>query len=789
MRELSAHDLKIDLSGFKLPKSTKEVKLKSSFVYQDRAYEALSDALGLDNTNYNVFVVGTTGSGRHTFVREFLKQASSKMATPEDWVYVYNFVDPLSPKAISFEAGRAQEFKSTISDLKKEVLDSIKRAFSSSDYEKHRGNLEEKYATKKKELWDSLNQKSLELGFAVQIGPTGIITVPVAHGKPLAQEDYEKLAPDKRKEYEDNIIKVKRLVDGTLHKSRNLDRELKSKMDKLDREIAKFAINPIFDELIAKFKRNANAVEHIKMIKNDVLNNISILRDEQTDKDKFMARYDVNIIVDNSETKGAPVIEEFNPTYANLFGKVEYYSTMGSLQTDFRFIRPGVFHRANGGFLILNAEDVLRAPFAWSGIKRLLNSGNLKIENIQDHLGYGITVTINPEPIPANLKIILIGDSFVYNVLYEYEADFRKFFKIKAPFDWELKADEKGIEYYLQLLRSIVESKKLLHLNRSGMEEILKYGMRLVEKKDKLSAQPNKIMALLIESDRKARLSNKRIIDAASVDKALNAIENRHSLEEDHMLEYVKRGEIMIDTSGEFTGQINGLTVLQTSEHPFGLPVKITAKTHLGDQGVVDIQREANMSGKIFTKAVLILSSYFSSKYAQKDRFSLAATLSFEQTYSMVDGDSASLAETLALISALSKVPIKQHLAVTGSINQNGEVQPVGGIPYKIEGFFKVCRDKGLTGEQGVIIPALNVNDLVLSSEVVEAVEKGKFHIWAVSTVDEAIEIAMGKPAGKMNKLMNYPKGSVNYLVCKELERVSKLEERRGKKAKKSKKK
>ena len=788
MKELSVQELEIDLSKFDLPSSTKRVTLKSDFVYQDRAYEALRDALTLDNKNYNVFVVGPTGSGRHTFVRDFLRRAASKMETPEDWVYVYNFLDPLSPKAISFEAGRAQEFRSTISDLKKEVLDSIKKAFSSSDYEKHRGNLEEKYSAKKKELWDNLSQKTLELGFAVQIGPTGIITVPVANGKPLAQEDYEKLEPEKKKEYEDNIIKVKRLVDGTLHKSRNIDRELKSKMDKLDREIAKFAINPIFDELVAKFKKNTNAVEHIKRIKNDVLNNISILRDDQTDKDKFMARYDVNVIVDNSQTKGAPVIEEFNPTYANLFGKIEYYSTMGSLQTDFRFIRSGVFHRANKGFLILNAEDVLRAPFAWDGIKRLLNSGNLKIENIQDHLGYGITVSINPEPIPSDLKIILIGNSMIYNILYEYEADFRKFFKIKAPFDWELKVDKKGIEYYVQLLKSIVESKKLLNLNKSGIEEILKYGMRLVERKDKLSAQPNKIMALLIESDRKARLLKKRMIDSESVKEALKAIENRHSLEEDHMLEYVKRGEVMIDTSGERVGQINGLTVLQVSEHPFGLPVKITAKTHLGDQGVVDIQREANMSGKIFTKAVLILSSYFSSKYAQKERFSLAATLSFEQTYSMVDGDSASLAETLALISALSKVPIKQHLAVTGSINQNGDVQPVGGVPYKIEGFFKVCRDKKLTGEHGVIIPALNVNDLVLSSEVMKAIKEGKFHIWTVNTVDEAIEIAMGKPAGKMNKLMNYPKGTVNYLVCKELERVSKLEKKTEKKVKKGRK-
>ena len=788
MKELSPKELEIDLTKFELPKSTREIKFESNLAYQERAHNALNDALELDNKNYNVFVSGPTGSGRHTFVREVLKKAALHMPTPDDWVYVYNFVDPLSPRAISLRSGRAKEFKSTINNLKKEVLESITKAFNSTDYEKRHGELEEKYTTKKKEIWEGLNQKSLELGFAVQIGPTGIITVPVAYGKPLSQEEYEKLAPELKKKYEDNILKVKRLIDGTVHKSRNLDRELASKIDKLDREIAKFAVDPIFDELAVKFKGNSNAIDHIKRIKNDILNNLSILRNEKVDKEKFMARYDVNIIVDNSEMKGAPVIEEFNPTYANLFGKVEYYSIMGALQTDFRFIRPGVFHRASGGFLVLNANDLLRSAFAWDGIKRLLNSGKLKIENIQDHLGYGITVTLNPEPIEVNLKIIMIGEPWVYDLLYKYEADFRKFFKMKAPFDWELDLDKHGIDYYLYLLKSMVKSKKLLNLNKSGIEEILKYGMRLVEKRNKLSTQANKIMALLVESDRKARNMKKHVIDAKAVEKALQAMEKRYSLEEDHMLEYVKRGEIMIDTSGEHIGQVNGLAVLEMAEHPFGLPVKITAKTYLGEHGVVDIQREANMSGKVFTKAVLILSSYFSSKYAQKNRLSLAATLSFEQTYSMIDGDSASVAETLALVSAISKIPMKQSIAVTGSVNQHGDVQPVGGVPYKIEGFFKVCKGKGLTGEQGVIIPALNVDDLVLNSEVVEAVESGKFHIWSVKTVDEAIEIITGKTAGKMNKQMNYSKGSVNYLVCKELERVSKLEEKKAKKKKAKKK-
>jgi len=791
MKKVLPSDLEINLSEFEIPKSSRQIKLSPSLAYQERAYDALNDALGLDNKNYNVFVSGIAGSGRHTFVREVLKKVASKMPTPNDWIYVYNFVDPLSPRAISLKAGRAREFKETIEGLKKEVVNSISKAFNSADYEKKHGELEEKYATKKKEIWNELNEKSLELGFAVQIGPTGIMTVPMAYGKPLTQEEYEKLAPEIKKKYEDNILKVKRLIDGTMHKSRNLDRELQSKIEKLDEEIAKFAIDPIFDEFIAKFKNNADIVDHIKKIKKDILNNLNVFRDEKVDKEKFMIRYDVNVIVDNSETQGAPVIEEFNPTYANLFGKVEYYSMMGALQTDFRFIRPGIVHKANGGFLILNAEDILRSPFSWDGIKRFLNSGRVKIENIQDHLGYGITVTLNPEPIEVNMKIIMIGEPWVYDLLYRYEADFRKFFKIKAPFDWELNLDERGVNYYLYLIKSIVNEKKLLNLNKSAIEEVIRYGMRLAQRKDKLSTQVNKIMALLMESDRKAHEAKKRLINREAVKEALESMNKRYSLEEDHMLEYVKRNEIMIDTTGKKVGQVNGLTVLEMAEHPFGMPVKITAKTYLGEHGVVDIQREANMSGKIFTKAVLILSSYFASKYAQKNRLSLSATLSFEQTYSMVDGDSASVAETLALISAISKVPIKQSLAVTGSINQHGDVQAVGGVPYKIEGFFKVCKDKGLTGDQGVIIPKANLDDLVLSDEVVEAVKKGEFHIWAVESVDEAIEVAMEKKAGKMNKSMNYTRGSVNYLVCKELERTSKLlasEKEKGKSKEKTKK-
>lgn len=782
MKELKANEIEIDLSDLNLPKSTKDVKIKVKFDHQSRAYEALKDAVNLDNKNYNIFVSGPTGSGRHTFVRQFLNQIVSQMPVPKDWAYVYNFSNPFSPRALSFESGNAQKFKDAMSKTKKEVLESIKRAFESNDYAKRKSDLEGKYASKRKELWDSLNKKSSELGFAVQVGPTGIMTIPVLNGKPLSQEEFDGLNPDQKKLYEENIIKLKKLVDGTLHKSRVLENEFKDKMDKLDEEIAKFAIDPIFDELNEKFKENSDVVDFLKSVKNDILDNLEVLRNDQTDKDKFMSRYDVNVVIDNSKVQGAPIVEELNPTYANLFGKVEYYATMGTLQTDFKFIRSGAFHRANGGFMILNAEDLFRSELSWDATKRLINSGTLKIENIQEYLGYGITVTLNPEPIPANVKIIMVGEPWIYDLLYQYDADFRKFFKIKAPFDWEIELSKDGVEYYLQLLRSVIDKRNLLHVDESGIKEIIRAGMRLIEKRTKISTQANRITAILIESDHKARELKKKKIDAQAVKEALKAMNLRHSLEADRMLEYFKNNEIMIDTSGEKIGQVNGLTVIEGGDYPFGMPVRITAKTHLSDTGVIDIQRESNMSGKIFTKAVLIISNYLSAKYTTKHPLSFAATVSFEQTYSTIEGDSASVAETLSIISAISKVPLKQSLAITGSINQNGEVQPVGGIPYKIEGFFKVCKIKGLTGEQGVIIPASNVDDLVIDPEIIEAIKAGKFHIWTVKNVDEAIEIATGKSAGKMNGKMNYEKGSVNYLVVKEIERISKMEEKMEKK-------
>jgi len=778
MKELKADEIDINLSNIEMPESTKNVKLKANFVYQSRAYEALKDAMKLDNKNYNIFITGSAGSGRHTFVREFLSQIVSQMSTPSDWAYVYNFSNPFSPKALSFSPGKAKKFKESILGLKKEVLESLKRAFESNDYTKRRGELEEKYGAKRKDLWDSLNKKSSELGFAVQIGPTGIMTVPILNGKLLSQEEFDVLTMDQKKFYEGNLIKLKRLIDGTLHKSRVVDIEFKEKLDKLDKEIAKFAIDPIFDDIVVQFKKSADVVEFIKSVKNDLLDNLEILRNDQTDKEKFMSRYDVNVVIDNSTTTGAPIVEELNPTYANLFGKVEYYATMGTLQTDFKFIRPGAFHRANGGFMILNAEDLFRSELSWEALKRLLNSGTLKIENIQEYLGYGITATLNPQPIPADVKIIMIGEPWVYELLYSYDSDFRKFFKIKAPFDWELDLESQGIEYYLQLLRSAIDKKDLLHIDRSGIEEIIKMGMRIVEKRSKVSTQANRIMALLIESDQKAKALKKKKIDGESVRSAIDSMKRRHSLEADHALEYIKNGEIMIETKGTRVGQINGLTVVDGGDYPFGMPVRIVAKTHINDTGVIDIQRESNMSGKIFTKAVLIISSYLNSKYARKVPLSLAATVSFEQTYSMIEGDSASVAETLSMISAIANVPIKQSLAVTGSINQHGEVQPVGGVPDKIEGFFRVCKDKGLTGDNGVVIPSSNVDDLVLDPEIIDAVKNGKFHIWTVDTVDEALEIVTGKKAGKIDKRMNYEKGSINYLVEKEIERAERLEEK-----------
>jgi len=787
MKKLSYEDLIVNDEFLPEFDTTEEFPSCEILIGQDRARRAVETGLKIREKGYNIFVAGPTGTGRRTFVQNVLREVAKNRPRPRDWAYVYNFDDPQSPKAFSLEPGLGKEFKKDMGNLIDEVIEALNRLFESEEYASKRAEIEDEYTKAKNELWEKLKMKARELGFSIQLTPTGVLTVPMMDGKPVTPDIYELLPEEKRKEIEEASMKVKHLVEGTLHRSRKLDRELKEKLQELDRYGAIFVIGNLFDELKKKYSSNSDIIEYLEKVKSDVLDNLQDLRSEESEKREFYKKkYSVNLIVDNSDSIGAPVVYERNPTYSNLFGKVEYYAKLGVLQTDFTMIRSGSLHKANGGFIILDAEDVLRNIHVWEGLKRTLMSGWLTVENLENVLGFSSTMTLKPQPVPIDVKVFMIGTPLMYELLYTYDEDFRKLFKIKAEFDWEMENNESNVKDYLSFISSICNEHELPHLTREAAKRVLWYSTRLSGDRTKLSARFGEISKLIIEAGTIAKMSKKNLVEEKDITTTIESMEERVRLLQEKYDNMLKEYDLMVEVTGEKIGQINGLTVIELGDHSFGIPVKITAKTYLGKAGVVDIQREADLSGKIHGKAVLILEGFFGSKYAQKTPISFSASISFEQVYTVVEGDSASLAETLALISSISKVPIKQNIAVTGSINQHGEVQPVGGVTEKVEGFFRTCKMRGLTGDQGVIIPRGNIKNLILKDEILEAVKKGIFHIWAVENVDEAIEIVTGRKAGKLTKKGVYEKGSVNYLVSKELERIKKLleekEEKKGKK-------
>jgi lon-related putative ATP-dependent protease len=789
MKKLSFKDIEI-----KLPErvfnfnSTKELKFENELIGQKRAFEAINFGLAIQEKGYNIFVVGPTGTGRRTSVKQILEKTAKKMPTPDDWIYVYNFDNPAEPWAINLKAGDGKKFKESMEKLVEEISTALSKAFESEDYSRIISEIEDEYTKKKRELWENLLAQAKELGYLVQITPTGIATIPLVDDKPITPETFATLPDDIKRDIEERGLQVKHFVEKAMQRSRKLDNELKEKLAEQDKYVALFAIGTLFEETVKPFLDNKRIVEYLEKVKNDVIENIrNILNEEK--REAVFARYKVNLFVDNSNLEGAPVIEDMHPTYSNVFGKIEYIARMGMMFTDYTFIVPGSIHRANGGFLILDSIDVLKYPYVWDTLKKTLMAGVAKIENVEGRIGLSSFKSPRPEPIPINVKVIIIGNELTYYLLYNYDPDFRKLFKIKSEFDWEIPLNEENTKKYIQFITSIINKYSLLDFTSDACKEVVKFGLRLSKDKQKLSASFNKIESLLIESSQIARNKSKDLVDSSDVKEAIEKAEERVRLIQEKYDEMILRGDIMVETEGRKVGQINGLTVTELEDHSFGMPVKITAKTYLGKIGVLDIQREADLSGKIHRKAVLTLENFLGWKYAQKTPISLSASISFEQVYSYLEGDSASVAETLAVISAISEIPLKQSIAVTGSMNQHGEVQPVGGIPEKVEGFFRICKAKGLTGEHGVIIPAANAENLVLKDEVLEAIKEGKFHIWTINDIDEAIEIMTDKKAGKLSKNGNYTRGSVNYFVCKRLEKMHNLlegkEEKKGKSRKK----
>lgn len=750
-----------------------EIEPIEGFIGQEKARKAVEDALSINEKGFNVFVVGMPGTGRRSFITSFLEKEALRMSPPKDWVYVYNFSNPSEPKAISLEHGKGAQFKSDMQKLSEEVIESIEKIFESEDYAAKKSELEDEYMSKRTKLWEELQEKAKELGFSVQLTPTGVVSVPIFEGKPVTPEILESLPEEVKQSIGENGRKLKHVIEGTLYKSRKLDREYKEKLRELDKYAALFTVGALFDEMRKQYEFSYDITQYLTDVENDVLNNLSDLRSEDPEvRQLYKKRYSVNLIVDNSHITGAPVIFERNPTYSNLAGKVEYYSRAGMLFTDFTFIKAGALHRANGGFLILEAESLLRNPYAWEYLKRALLSEEIVIENLESALGFSNIVSLRPQPIPLNVKIFLIASPRIYYLMYTYDEDVRKLFRVKSEFDWELDVNEENVKKYLGFISSSCCRHELPHLDTKAVERILWYSSRLAADREKLSVRFGEISGLIRESCSIATRCGDKTVREEHVKTAISQMEDRVNLIQTKYDSQIKSHDLMVETTGTRIGQVNGLTVYDLSDHSFGIPVKITAKVHLGKPGVVDIQREANLSGKIHSKAVLTLEGFFGERYAQLLPLSISASLNFEQVYGVVEGDSASIAEAIALISAISKVPIKQEIAVTGSMNQHGEVQPVGGVTEKVEGFHRACKLHGLTGNQGVILPKANLKNLLLKDEVLEDIKKGLFHIWAIEHIDEAIEILTGIKAGKLTKTGNYEKGSVNDLVVKALKKA-----------------
>ncbi|MCS7285780.1 MAG: AAA family ATPase [Anaerolineae bacterium] len=761
-----------------------ELEPPAEIIGQERAVRALNFGLEMDKRGFNIFVAGLPGTGRMTAVLSFLEKLAAQKPVPPDWCYVYNFKDPYRPRALRLPPGKGQLFKRQVREFIEAARREIPTAFESEDYAARREALEVEFNTRRQELFNLLGRKAREQGFLLQSSPAGIFIIPTKEGQPLSQEAFESLPEEEKFQ----IVQRKSAVEAELREAfrelRRMEREFQDRLKELDKSVVGNIISRYLEELLETYQDYPGVREYLEEVRNDIHENIEQFRQPQEKvppevRERIWRRYEVNVLVDNSELKGAPVVTELNPTYTNLIGRIEKEAVFGALMTDFTLIKAGALHKANGGYLVIQAEDLLRNPFAWEGLKLALANGKVIVEEVGEKLGFITTRGLQPEPIPLDVKVVLIGTPYLYYLLYSLDEQFKELFKVKADFDTRMDRDGNNIRAYCSFICGVVQRENLLPFDASGMAKIVEFGSRLAGDQDKLSTRFAEIADIIREAHFWAEKDSSSFVKAEHVQKALDERVYRSNLIQERIQEMIEKGVILIDTEGEKVGQVNGLSVVNLGDFAFGRPTRITASIGVGKEGIVDIERETKLGGPIHTKGVLILTGYLLNKYAQDKPLTLAARLVFEQSYEGVEGDSASAAEVFALLSALSGLPIKQGIAVTGSLNQKGEIQAIGGVNEKIEGFFEVCKAKGLNGQQGVVIPKANVSNLMLKEEVIEAVKEGKFHIWAIETVDEGIEILTGVKAGERREDGTFEENTVNYLVDKRLRELSKRLETR----------
>jgi lon-related putative ATP-dependent protease len=783
VKELDYRQLRKQWDIYDIPfESTDELTPPEGIIGQERAGEAISFGSKIKVRGYNIYMSGISGTGKTSYAREFFSRLAKKQKTPDDWCYVYNFENPDSTVAIRLPCGLGKAFSQDVRELMQDLRVEIPKAFSDEEYENEKALLFKEFQEKRNDIVAKFNVAAMEQGFQVNTTNSGIYFTPLVDGKPQDEESFNDLDEETKRKINSALTMIQLQAVELMRRIKEYEKEVKDKARDLDFRIGSFVLNRHLDDLMEKYKPYEKVTRYLSELKQDILENIgsfkevdeedaqnNLLRLLRRDHGGYNTKYTVHLLVDNSETQGAPVIAEYNPTYNGLFGTIEYDSKLGSLVTDFTLIKPGSLHMANGGYLILQARDILTVPFMWEGLKKVLKTGKICIESLREQYGLVTMATLKPEPIPLDLKVILIGSEEIYRLLYRYDEDFPKLFKIKADFDEEMEATVDNLVYLARFIKGYSVRENGKPFTREAVIQTAHYSSRLVEHQEKFSTRFNDIVEILAEANTWADLAGRNMVTEDDVDKAIKEKSRRSDKYDKKLLELLEDGTLMIETDSEVVGQINGLSVLSTGDFVFGKPSKITAATYIGKSGVVNIEREVDMSGTSHSKGVMILSSYIGSQYAQEMPLTLTASITFEQLYSGVDGDSASSTELYAILSSLAQIPLKQGIAVTGSVNQKGQIQPVGGVTCKVEGFFELCRLRGLTGRQGVIIPYQNIRNLVLKQEVVDAVREGLFHIYPVETIDEGIEILTGVPAGRKLKDGSFEKGTVHEMVYNRL--------------------
>jgi lon-related putative ATP-dependent protease len=749
--------------------TTAEITQLDETIGQERALEAIEFGVGMRHAGYNIYVMGSTGLGRHTVVKETLAKQAALASRRADWCYVANFTDSHKPHAISLPGGKARELSQDMQQLIGDLLKDIPAALKSDEYRRRSQEIKEAVRQREQEAAEDLGQRALERGIALIDTPSGYTLAPEVDGKVLDSDQFHKLSEEDQKQLNELMEEVKVELKETMVKMPVWQREMRKRLKELEREFAELVLKNLIGDLEQKYQRLPEVVRYLEEVQAEIIDNLDpfhraegVSEKESSSDDAEFASYGVNVFVDNAETEGAPVIYEDNPTYQNLIGRIEHFAHMGTLMTNFTLIKAGALHRANGGFLVLDAEKVLLNPFAWDGLKRVLNAREIRIDSLERQLSLVSTITLEPEPIPIDLKVILVGDRHLYYLLKAYDPEFGELFKVAADFSEDFKRSKTNDQLYSRLVATLQQREKLRDIDVGGVARVIEFGSRRAEDGEKLSLHMGSLNDLLRESDFWAEKRGSDLIEREDVQAAIDAQVRRIDQLRERLHEQITEGTLKIDVSGRQLAQVNALSVIQMGDYMFGTPTRISATARYGAGELVDIEREVEQGGAIHSKGVLILASYLGWRYAKHQPLSVSASLVFEQTYGDIEGDSASVAELCALLSAMSDVPIKQSLAITGSINQHGEVQAIGGVCQKIEGFFDICNARGLTGEQGVIIPRSNIKDLMLRQDVIQAVEEGQFSVYAVEHAEQAMELLSDMPPGAPDDRGHFPEQSLN---------------------------